>query len=30
MDDEKMRRYDPSWSDEQVIEWTAISATTEI
>jgi len=21
MDDEKMRRYDPSWSDEQVIEW---------
>ena len=21
MDDEKMRRYDQSWSDEQVIEW---------
>lgn len=21
MDDEKMLRYDPSWSDEQVVEW---------
>ena len=21
MEDEKMRRYDPSWSDEQVVEW---------
>ncbi|MGE0128706.1 MAG: hypothetical protein AB7U82_11560 [Blastocatellales bacterium] len=21
MDDEKMRRYDPAWSDEQVVEW---------
>jgi hypothetical protein len=21
MDDEKMCRYDPSWSDDQVIEW---------
>jgi len=21
MDDEKMRRYDPTWSDEQVVEW---------
>src|ERR1043165_2572270 len=21
MDDSKMRQYDPSWSDEQVIEW---------
>ncbi len=21
MDDEKMRQYAPSWSDEQVIEW---------
>ncbi len=21
MDDEKLRQYDPSWSDEQVVEW---------